>query len=177
MRQQFPGLHKRGHDISLDNMKKIAVGFKHINFCGQMGDPIYHPKFLDILEICKHNYVSVSTAGQGKKADWFEQAALISPKQQWIFGLDGLPHQSHLYRINQDGEAVFACMKRLSELGATVIWQYIVFKYNQENLEEAKKLASDNGINIVIIESSRWDEPYDKYKPDFLYKNRPKVSV
>lgn len=176
MRQKFPGLHKRGSDISLESMSKISNSFRNILFCGQMGDPIYHPKFLQILEICKKNNVTISTNGHGKSIDWWGQAAFISSKQSWIFGLDGLPNESHLYRIGQDGESVFSTMKYLASLGCNITWQYIVFKYNQNSISEARKLADDNNINFVLIESSRWDEPYDRYKPDFYYKNRPPVS-
>jgi hypothetical protein len=175
MRQKFPGLHKRGHDISLDNMKKISKSFNNLSFCGQMGDPIYHPKFLEILNICKDNNVSISTAGQGKKLDWWEEAILISKKQRWLFGLDGLPSESSQYRIGQNGEDVFKVMKHLSSIGAEIIWQYIVFKYNQDSIEKAQQLAKNNNITFIIIESSRWDLPYDKYKPDKYYQTRPQM--
>lgn len=177
MRQTYRGLHKRGSDMSLDSMRKIAKYYDRVHFCGQLGDPIYHPKFIDMLEIAKDIEVDISTAGQGKTIDWFEQAAFVSAKQRWIFGLDGLPHESHKYRVNQDGERVFECMKHLSSLGANVAWQYIVFKYNQDSIEEAAQLARENNITFGLIESSRWDEPYDKYKPDFRYKDRPRMSV
>lgn len=175
MRQKFPGLHKRGKDIPLDSIHKISKTFKNLLFCGQMGDPIYHPKFHQILEICKNNNVQVSTAGQGKSIEWWEEALFISKNVHWIFGLDGLPHQSHQYRIGQDGEKVFEVMSHLSDLGADVEWQYIVFKYNQDSIEEARNLAEENNIQFTLIESSRWDQPYDKYKPDRHYKNRPEV--
>lgn len=175
MRQKNPGLHKRGKDMSLGAMKKIAESFQYISFCGQMGDPIYHPKFLDILSMCKNNTVEISTAGSGKKIEWWEEAALISSNQTWVFGIDGLPNQSHQYRIGQDGERTFQMMKHISDMGAKVVWQMIVFKYNQDSIEEASLMAKENNIEFVIIESSRWDVPYDKYKPDKHYKDRPTV--
>jgi MoaA/NifB/PqqE/SkfB family radical SAM enzyme len=175
MRQKHPGLHKRGKDISLGAMKKIAESFQYISFCGQMGDPIYHPKFLDILSICKNNTVEISTAGSGKKIEWWEEAALISSNQTWVFGIDGLPSQSNQYRIGQDGEQTFQMMKHISNIGAKVVWQMIVFKYNQDSIEKVRLMAKENNIDLVIIESSRWDIPYDKYKPDKHYKDRPSM--
>ena len=50
-----------------------------------------------------------------------------------------------------------------------------MFKYNQDSIEEASLMAKENNIEFVIIESSRWDVPYDKYKPDKHYKDRPTV--
>jgi len=175
MRQKHPGLHKRGKDISLGAMKKIAESFQYISFCGQMGDPIYHPKFLDILSICKNNTVEISTAGSGKKIEWWEEAALISSNQTWVFGIDGLPSQSNQYRIGQDGEQTFQMMKHISNIGAKVVWQMIVFKYNQDSIEKVRLMAKENNIDLIIIESSRWDIPYDKYKPDKHYKDRPSM--
>jgi len=172
---EYSRLYKRGKDISLDSMQKISKAFENILFCGQMGDPIYHPQFHQILEICKDNNVQVSTAGQGKSIDWWEEALFISRNVHWTFGLDGLPHQSCQYRIGQDGEKVFEVMKRLAKLGASVEWQYIVFKYNQDSIDEARSLAKDHNIHFTLVESSRWDYPYDKYKPDKHYKDRPEM--
>ncbi len=174
-RQKFPGMHKRGHDITLESMKKISDQFEFLIFCGQFGDPIYHPQFFNILEICKDNKVSINTAGAGKSLDWFEEAAMISKNQSWTFALDGLPHQSHQYRIGQDGEKVFEVMKHLSSLGAKVFWQYIVFKYNQDSLDEAIALSKKHNIEFVLVESSRWDKVNDPYKPDRHYQDRPEM--
>jgi len=33
---------------------------------------------------------------------WYESAFESNPNAEWHFGLDGLPEESHLYRINQD---------------------------------------------------------------------------
>ena len=51
LRQQHPGMHKRGYDITIESFLKICDHFKSINFCGQMGDCIYHPKFLELLNV------------------------------------------------------------------------------------------------------------------------------
>jgi pyruvate-formate lyase-activating enzyme len=175
MRQTHPGLHKRGSDISLNSMTKIANAFNNILFCGQMGDPIYHPRFIDILKICKNNNVGISTNGYGKSLEWYEEASFVSNKQKWLFALDGLPSQSHQYRIGQDGNKVFEVMKHLSSMGANIVWQYIVFKYNENSIEEAQQLAKDHNIVFLLTESSRWNLPYDKYKPDKYYQTRPQM--
>lgn len=177
MRQTFPGLHKRGSDISLSSMSKISKAFGIISFCGQMGDPIYHPHFIDILKVCKNNNVAISTNGYGKSLEWYDEAVFISKKQQWLFALDGLPHQSHIYRVNQDGNEVFKTMKHLANLGVNILWKYIVFKYNQDSIEEAQNLAAENNIPFMLIESSRWEGPDDKFKPDFNYAVRPPMPT
>ena len=43
-------------------------------------------------------------------------------------------------------------------------WQYIVFRYNENDIEEAKNMALDNGMTFELNSSSRWDEN-DPLKP------------
>ena len=94
-------------------------------------------------------------------------------KFQWIFGLDGLPHQSHIYRVGQDGDAVWEVMKRMAKHSNRICWQYIVFKYNEDNLEQAKQLAEENNIQFWQFISARWDDGYDPLRPSekFALKN------
>jgi|TARA_B110000444_G_C18624575_1_gene493793 MoaA/NifB/PqqE/SkfB family radical SAM enzyme len=177
MRQTYPNLHKRGHDISLENIEKISKGFKDLLFCGQMGDPIYHPKFDKIMDICKNNQVQVSTNGSGKSSSWYKKIHKINPNIKWIFGLDGLPEQSHIYRVNQDGPKVFENMKMLAAMGAIVTWQYIIFRYNENDITKAKALADQYNMEFINRISSRWKlndplRPLNKRN----YKIRPTMS-
>ena len=60
---------------------------------------------------------------------------------------------------------MFEIMKLAAGLGLKTYWQYIVFKYNQDHIEEARKMAKDNGMIFKEQHSSRWFED-DDYKPD-----------
>jgi len=168
MRAIHPNLHKRGSDISLKNFEKICKTFPKILFCGQMGDAIYHPKFLDILKIAVKNNIrcQISTNGSGKKNKWWDEAFSITKNNdiQWIFGLDGLPKDSHKYRVNQDGESVWEKMKQGAKNGNDILWQYIIFNYNENDIETAKYMARENGITLVLLESARWSF-VGKFKP------------
>jgi len=169
LRQQHPGMHKRGHDISISSFEKISKHFHNINFCGQMGDCIYHPKFLTLLNVAYNNNVKVKchTNGHGKGIEWWKRAFKYD-NIEWIFALDGLPKDSHLYRVNQDGEAVFKIMKYGASLNKNITWSYIVFKYNEDNIEECKQLAKDNNMKFNLVMSSRWEDKTvgtDVYKP------------
>jgi len=174
------GLTKQGGDISLESMHKICEYYSRIGFCGQRGDAIYHPKFIEILKICNQYgvYVEISTNGTGKSPEWFKEAALINPNYRWVFALDGLPGESHLYRVNQDGEQVFRIMKYLCKLGVKVIWQYIAFRYNENHIIRASQLAKKYGIDFHLQVSSRWDGPDDPLRPlnPKLWQPRPKYE-
>ena len=44
-------------------------------------------------------------------------------------------------------------------------WQFIVFKYNQDHIEQAREMAKQHDMIFKEQHSSRWDEN-DPYKPD-----------
>jgi len=158
-----------GRDISLTEMKLIVDYFDIINFCGQVSDPLYHPKFYNILKMCVDN----------KKTIYIHHASVLNKKQQylkyfllskqakvtWIFGLDGLPNQSHLYRKNQDGEKLFEIMKFCALMGIKTEWQCILFNYNEKNIEECRLLAKKYNIKFKKLISSRYWEGCEDVQP------------
>ena len=113
--------------------------FDKLNFCGGVSDPIYHPQFIEFLEYSKDREVEVHTAASHQREDWYRSAFKSNSKAQWIFGLDGLPHESHKYRVNQDGEKLFEIMKMAVDIGMDVVWQYLIF--------DQFYIRSDNRLN------------------------------
>ena len=152
-------------DLSLDSFKKIISHFDQIEFCGQISDPIFHPQFIEFLELTKDKRVFVHTAASHKPMDWYRDAFLANKNATWEFGIDGLPQDSPKYRINQNGEYLFNVMKTGVELGNDIRWQYIIFKYNENDITQAIDLAQRHKIPIHINKSSRWSGPDDQYKP------------
>ena len=85
-----------------------------------------------------------------------------------IFGLDGLPEESHKHRINQNGVFIYEMMKLGVKIGCNIVWQYIVFNYNQDHIEQARQMAKDEGIEFKLSFSSRWNG-MENYKPKDEY--------
>jgi len=157
-----------GIDFTISQMKKIISFYNDLHFCGQYSDPVHHPKFIEILKLLREQRVSCSVhnASSAKSEDWYIKAFEANPKAHWVFGIDGLPYESHLYRINQDGEKLFNIMiKSKRYLINKPTWQYIILKYNQDHIEQAKQIANDNDIPIMFLNSSRWWGNNDPYRP------------
>ena len=152
-----------GRDLTIDEFKKITK-LKRITFCGQYSDSIHHPNFIDFLQICKEEkvYTQVRTASSFKSMDWYIEAFKANPHAIWYFGIDGLPDESHIYRVNQDGVKLFNVMLEAKKhLLNKPRWQYIIFKYNQDHIDEAMTLAKEHELDFTIINSSR-----ESNKPD-----------
>ncbi len=170
---QRQAIRKAGHpvpgrDMPWDDFIKIANYFeKGILFCGQISDPTANPLFIKMLKYCykKNIPVTINTASTHKPVKWYEKAFDVNPKAVWMFGIDGLPKDSHKYRINQDGEKLFEMAKLCAKKCKTSTWQYIVFKYNEYDIEEARGMAKANNIQFDLVFSGRWHSGVDKYKP------------
>ena len=158
-------LGNKGHNIRMVDFKKLLSFFDKLNFCGSISDPVMHPQFIDFMELSRNHVVKVSSAVSQKPMGWYDEAFKTNLNASWHFGLDGLPEESHKYRVNQDGVKLFEIMKLAAGLGLKTYWQYIVFKYNQDHIEEARKMAKEHGMIFKEQHSSRWTED-DEYMPD-----------
>ena len=71
---------------------------------------------------------------------------------------------------------MFEIMKEAKKhLLSTPVWQYIRFKYNENDIETAKKMAEDEGLSFIQIESSRWLGDDDPFKPTNSLKSKAAV--
>ena len=91
-----------GHDLTVDDFVKITDYFKSINFCGQLSDPVHNEYFIDILRLCKMKNVDgvIHNASSLKSKEWYIEAFQANPDMRWVFGIDGLPKDSCMYRVN-----------------------------------------------------------------------------
>lgn len=162
------GLKVPVQEITFKNFKKITNFFNNICFEGQYSDPVHHPNFIKMIEECYHKKVNVHVqhATGAKSKSWYRKAWQANPDAHWRFGIDGLPKDSHKYRINQDGIKLFDIMKEsLKYLKQKPEWQYIVFRYNEDDIDEAIRLANTIGVNFYLIKSSRWLNANDPNMP------------
>ena len=151
----------RRYNIPFEKYKVILDTWKSLQFCGNLSDPIYHPDFIETLKYMKgKNYeCRFHTNGSGKSKAWWEEVYGLCQGERrwkWIFGLDGLPKDSYQYRENQDGEQVWEMMKLGKARGMELEWQWIVFKYNEDDIKEGKLMAAQYGMKFLEMHSSRW---------------------
>jgi len=174
-RQQYykhNNLAIEGMDMSMSAFIKILAHFKRISFCGQISDPVNHPEFINFLKLtCLLNKtVGVHTANSHKSFEWYEQAFLANPNAFWYFGLSGLPKDSHKYRVNQNGERLFQIMLLAKKILKTKpLWQYIVFSYNENDVEIAKEIAAKEGFVLKLLLSTRYNQVDNLRPKNYLY--------
>jgi len=157
-----------GGNLTIEQFKKVISYYNDmVGFCGQRSDPVLNPNLPEFLKILYERNIKsdVYTASDYRDLEWYKNCFKINPETKWTFGLDGLPEQSHLYRRNQNGFKMWEIMCEASKyLKQKPVWQYIVFSYNEDNIEEAKQMAKENNIIFELNISSRFDV-YDPYLP------------
>lgn len=158
-----------GHDMTVSEFEKIIKKFDTVRFCGNISDPVFNPNFITFLEMCyeKNIKCKIHHAATGKSLQWYEKAFKANPNAIWIFGIDGLPKDSSIYRKNQDGEKLFDIMLLCNDMGLHTAWLYIIFRYNENTMDEARQLARKHNIELHFVKSSRYEE-----NDDLMPKNK-----
>ena len=149
-----------GGDLTIEEWQDLTDYFSTLTLNGTYGDPVFNPNLIQMLRIaCSKNvHVSISNAASQKPMEWYVDAFRAHPNAEWRFGIDGLPYQSFAHRINQDGEHLYEVMKTASKMDIKCIWQYIVFKYNEDKIDEAIQMSKDIGVDLEINYSGTYTE-------------------
>jgi len=65
-----------------------------------------------------------------------------------------------------------ACMA--AKMGLLVKWQYLIFSYNENDIEEAKQMAKDNNLILELQKSSRFwkDDPLMPKNKDYYIERK-----
>ena len=165
---------KRSFDLEEHNFKKILDYYDYgITFCGQISDPIYHPKFLNLLKMCngEKKAVRIATVGSGKSDAWWDEAYSYGVGENaWYFGVDGIDKKSELYRIGSNFDDVWERMKQGRDLGHVIVWQYIIFGYNEHEVDRAIEIAKEEDFSLLLINTNRGfnsDSPLLRKNVDF----------
>ena len=155
-------------DISLEHIKQILdLKPKNISLLGNLGDPIYHKNFQDIMFMFD-NYnqkFTVYTNGSGFDLDWWEETYNINKcNSKWVFTLDGLEDTAGQYRAGLNFNEAFNAMKLGVKKNKNVWWHFIIFKHNEHQVDIVKSLCKKLNINFKLTINQKWDKN-DPHKP------------
>ena len=134
------------------NIFSGAPSVREIYFCGTIDDPLAHK---DLIGITKHVFdirpdmhLGAHTNGSIRNPDYFKRwAEALKGKDHFIwFSIDGLEDTNHLYRKNCQWDKIMANAKAFIEAGGVAGWQYLIFPWNEHQVDEAKALADKLGF-------------------------------
>ena len=147
----------------------IELSGVSVELCGNYGDPIYHPDLAGLIRDLKHRgaMISIVTNGGHRRRSWWQELTQeLSPEDSVTFSIDGIPENFAQYRINGDWPTTKDAIEVCVQAACQTVWKFIPFSYNENNIEQAKQLSQDLGIDqFQISPSARFDEQTMHFKP------------
>lgn len=151
-------------ELSLEDCKFIfkpdfIAQLNTMYMCGNLGDPIVAKDTLEIFKYFReHNkkmWLSMNTNAGAKSADWWRQLATVFGRMgAVIFSVDGLKDTNHLYRQGVVWNNVERNMRAFIDAGGRARWDFLIFKHNEHQVEEAESLANEWGCEKFIKKKS-----------------------
>lgn len=159
-------------NLNLDHLKQfldIDLLNKRFYICGMYGDPIYYPDLIPMVQWMKSAGASVTivTNGSYQKTTWWEElTAVLDNTDQFHFSIDGTPDNFTQYRINADWPSIVDGVKIAVKSPAQVIWKYIPFSFNQDSIDDARKMSQELGMDdFHLTPSDRFSSNDDWLMP------------
>ena len=151
-------------ELTLDDIKsifkpKFIKQLKAMQLCGNHGDPIVARDTLEVLQYFReHNpdmWLSMNT-NAGAKDDfwWYNLAEVLGQNGRVIFSVDGLEDTNHLYRQNVQWKIVERSFHAFIEGGGRARWDFLVFDFNEHQVEEARAKAKQWGVEEFVVKKS-----------------------
>lgn len=149
-------------DMTVEDIKKLMKSdVERVLMCGNYGDASMNRHLFDIIEYLKTTQcieIRIATNGSAHSPKWWERLAkALRPNDQVIFAIDGNTAESHeSYRKQTNFDQILKNSQAFIDGGGWAIWQFILFDYNKDELEGAKKRAQEMGfLSFRTIYSTR----------------------
>ena len=127
--------------------------FQNIRFVGSYGDCIYHPDFIEIAtQACRSKKkIRFETNGSHRKLKFWKQLSELpwDNRKEFRFAIDGLEDTNHMYRKNARWKDIVTAVETLAngKYKPNLVWQMLVFPYNEHQVEEAERLSKEIGFD------------------------------
>ena len=144
-------------DIRTILQPELIARLKRIYACGNYGDPIVARDCIEVFRYLREHgpdlNLDLHTNGSARRPEWWRELAGImkSGPHYLRFGIDGLEDTNHLYRRGTDWKTVMRSAETFIEAGGRAEWDFLVFRHNEHQVEEARKLAEDMGFKEFFV--------------------------
>lgn len=162
-------------------MNELARHVTYINFYFQ-GEPFIHPKFLALVKHASQKGIYTSTSTNAHFLhDELAKQTILSGLDRLIISIDGTTQEVYeQYRFNgkldkvlQGANNVLKWRKELKSKTPYIIFQFLVVRPNEHQIEEVKNLASEMGVDEVRFKTA---QVYDYENGNDLIPRNEKYS-
>lgn len=146
------------------------------------GEPYLHPQFLDLVNYAssKRMYVATSTNAH-YLTDENAKKTVESGLDRLIISIDGTSQETYeqyriggqLSKVLEGTRNMVAWKKKLKSTTPYIVFQYLVVKPNEHQIEEAEKLAKELGVDEIVFKTA---QVYEHEKGSPLIPDNEKYS-
>lgn len=148
-------------ELSLEQTQRLLPAsflaqLRKVYLCGNFGDPITARDCLEILLYLRESNptmtLGIHTNGGARSEDFWSKIA--APLDYCRFGIDGLKDTNHLYRQGVRWETLERNVRAFIDAGGNAEWDFLVFKHNEHQVEQAARLAEHWGVRKFNVKST-----------------------
>ena len=155
-------------DDIIDWFEPLDISNTKIKMCGVLGDPMINPELYEIIFYFLYEKnvrdLEMSTNGGTRSTQFWKDLGLLSKQSNKRFyihwAVDGVTRND--YRENVILDRVWDNIHAYHSTGGNSIWQYIIFDYNENEIEMAREKAKENGMKFATRVS--WRNTSEKAK-------------
>ncbi len=154
---------------------QVLAQIERFYSCGVLGDGSMNPECLQIYEYvkqCGDAYLGLNTNGGARSPDFWQELGKL--KVGVTFSIDGLEDTNHLYRRNVKWEKLMNNVNAFIQAGGVANWDFLTFKHNQHQLEQAEELSKKLGFETF---KRKWTTRWDDFDSDGNWVQRESIQV
>jgi molybdenum cofactor biosynthesis enzyme MoaA len=162
-------MNKNLSEKAIDNLLtyELTQNINEIALCGNYGEPTLSPNIWYFIErihtlnpICD---IWISTNGVTHDEHWWREFGKFVNHKNVItsFCIDGLTDEANKYR-SSNLKKVFHNMNIYMKNGGKAEWKITIFKHNEKEIEQIKRITKDMGIYLNLKYSWDYDDEYQK---------------
>lgn len=154
-------------NLKLHLLEKILADVSphctYVNFYFQ-GEPYIHPDFLKMIDLCrKYKMYSATSTNAHFLNDKKARETVESGLDRLIISIDGTDQETYssyrregsLEKVIEGTKNILKWKKELKSSTPHVIFQFLVVKPNQHQVEEVKKLGKELGVDEVRFKTAQ----------------------
>ena len=144
-------------------LQQLAPTVFYINYYFQ-GEPFLHPQFLSLIKAAKQKKIYTATSTNAHFIDPKKAKEIVaSGLDRMIISIDGLTQETYeSYRVNGSLDKVIEGAKNMVDAKREtksntplLIFQFLVVKANEHQIDEVQQLANEIGIDEVRFKTAQ----------------------
>ena len=168
-------------DVNREILDGLGKQLQYINYYFQ-GEPFIHPNFLELVKEARRRNIYVVTSTNAHFISEQKAEEIISSRlSEIIISIDGMTQETyekyrvegHLSKVLEGTKNLIAAKKRLNATNPIVTFQFLVVRYNEDQIDRLHQLAREMEVDRVTLKTV---QIYDFENGNDLIPSKEKYS-